>query len=360
MRQFEQLPTGKSMRQSDALPEVAIDAQHPCGGCGAKVGAVTLSDVLAELSRDFPGHSTGGADDCAAIPASGAVVQSLDVLRQIVADPWLMGRIAANHALSDLYACGAEPVSALAAVTLPFAREAILHRDLKLILAGALEEFSAVSCKLTGGHSMQGAEMSVGFTVNGVPAQGKSLLGKRGLRAGDSLVLTKPLGTGALFAAHMQLAADGRHIQQAIDSMLLSNAVAARLALSHGASACTDVTGFGMLGHLLEMLESNFSARVNLGAVPFLEGALESVRAGIVSTAQEVNATALARVSLEGENDASRVQLLCDPQTSGGLLLGLAGQDCESFCRAMAAEGHTASIIGEVVASSNGKRIAIY
>jgi selenide, water dikinase len=358
MARFERLPESMPLGNWGILPELAdIPQQQPCGGCGAKVGADALGRVLEELARDFPRHCAAAAvagDDTAPIPVTGpgTVVQSLDMLREMVADPWLMGRIAANHALSDLYASGARPVSALAAVTLPFAGPIILQRELKQYLAGALHEFAKANCVLAGGHSMQGPELNIGFVVNGVPlASGGRLLPKRGLATGDQLLLAKPLGTGTLFAAHMQHAADGRHISSALDSMLFSNGPAAELAIAHGASACTDITGFGLLGHLLEMLEAGQGARLGLAQLPLLPGALQQLAAGTVSSNHAVNAT--ARVLLEGEAviDEPRLEMLFDPQTSGGLLIGIAPERAANLGDALRRSGYSqAAVIGEVVA----------
>ena len=295
------------------------------------------------------------ADDTAPIPGSGsaAVVQSLDMLRQLVADPWLMGRIAANHALSDLYASGARPVSALAAITLPFAGPAILQRELRQLLAGAVHELAAADCLLAGGHSMQGPELNVGFVVNGVAlAADGHLLGKRGLAVGDRLVLAKPLGTGVLFAAHMQLAADGRDITAAIDSMLVSNRLAAELALAYGASACTDISGFGLLGHLLEMLGEAGAARLQLAQLPLLGGALDHLRRGVRSSMHPANAAAGARLAFDAPVDESLLQIVFDPQTSGGLLIGVAAERAPGLLDALRRGGYSqASIIGEVLAA---------
>jgi selenide,water dikinase len=286
------------------------------------------------------------------VPGSGAaaIVQSVDMLRQLVADPWLMGRIAATHALSDLYASGARPVSALAAITLPFAAPAILRRELQQLLAGALHELASADCLLAGGHSMQGPELNVGFVVNGVAlAEDGRLLGKRGLVVGDRLVLAKPLGSGVLFAAHMQLAADGRDIAAAIDSMLVHNRLAAELALAHGASACTDVSGFALLGHLLEMLGENGAARLEL---PLLEGALEQLRRGVRSSMHPANAAAGARLALDAKVDENLLQIVFDPQTSGGLLIGIAADRAPGLVDALREGGYPqASVIGEVQAA---------
>jgi selenide,water dikinase len=271
----------------------------------------------------------------------------------MVSDHWQMGRIAALHALSDLYACGAWPVSTLAAVTLPFASNALLQRELQQLLGGALHEFAVADCRLNGGHTMQGPELSLGFVVNGIPMSpdGK-LLRKTGAVPGDQLVLTKPLGTGTVFAAHMQLAADGRDVSAALSSMLQSNAIAAELALAHGASACTDITGFGLLGHLLEMLDGALGVTLELAALPLLPGALLLSQQGIVSTMHAANARSGGSYLQAGPRiDVARLQMLFDPQTSGGLLIALPGERASTLCAALHQAGYVAAaIIGEVTA----------
>ena len=366
MARFEDLPSSMPVGNWGRLPESEGDAQQPiCGGCGAKVGATALSGALAQLGRDYPNHSVGTADDAVVIPAPphSQVVQSLDVLRQIVSDPWQMGRIAANHALSDLYACGAKPVSGLAAVTLPYASDPMLRRELEQLLAGALFEFAAVDCQLSGGHSMQGSELNIGFAVNGVSmASDNRLLHKQGASPGDQLVLTKALGIGTLFAAHMQLAADGRDVSAAISSMLQSNSAAAELALAHGASACTDITGFGLLGHLLEMLGEDLGARLQLADLPLLSGAIEQISAGIVSTMHAANARSAEQLLRPSKNlDEARLQMLIDPQTSGGLLIAIPGADVQALCDDLRQRDYAQTrIIGEIVAGTPGSPGVVY
>lgn len=360
MARFEGLPAGMGRDKQDRLPELQQASQQAtCGGCGAKVGADALSAALAQLCLDFPQHCTGAGDDAAVLATSPgtSVVQSLDVLRELVSDPWEMGRIAALHALSDLYACGARPVSALAAVTLPYASNVMLQRELEQVLAGALHEFAAVDCRLVGGHSMQGTELSLGFVVNGVPmAQSEELLPKVGAKPADQLVLSKALGTGALFAAHMQLAADGRDIRAATTAMLQGNGKASELAVSHGASACTDITGFGLLGHLLEMLAGKHGARLTVSQLPVLAGALQQVGAGIVSTMHAANERS-GRGFLQPSTlaDKSRVQMIFDPQTSGGLLIALPRERAQALCDALHNSGYAqACVIGEVTELAPG------
>lgn len=354
MNRFEDLPDIAAMAPIDALPGAVGEAAH-CGGCGAKVGARGLSAVLAQLAAAFPDHCTAPdkGDDTSVLDTSGeaCLAQSLDMVRPLVADPWLMGRIAANHALSDLYASGAQPLTALAAVTLPYARASLLQRDLYQVLAGAVTEFAAAGCRLTGGHSMQGVEMSLGFSVTGRPMQAsRGTLGKRGLGTGDALVLTKPLGTAVVFAAHMQLQADGRDLDAALASMLQSNAAAARLALEYDVSACTDVTGFGLIGHLVEMLQPGQAARLRAGAVTALPGAVKYLAAGIRSTGHAANAEAVLAYLAAPES----WPLLLDPQTSGGLLMGIAAERADALCRALRDAGYAAaSVIGRVEAGES-------
>ena len=349
MGRFQRLPRSMPTQARERLPELPQGGQAHCGGCGAKVAGDALSDVLRSLAAEYPDHCEPGVEDACPIPSeSGAkVVQSLDNLRQLVDDPWLMGRIAANHALSDLYACGARPLSALAAVNLPYCGPTIQRRELHQILSGALVEFAGVDCRLSGGHSMQGPELLLGFAVNGVPMEASGrLLAKRGMRPGDSLILTKPLGTGALFAAHMQLGADGRDITSAIDLMLQSNIEAARLALAHGASAATDVTGFGLAGHLLEMLADGQVAELLTDALPVMAGAAEALQAGFSSSLQADNLQ-LASGKLETGKEAPGIMF--DPQTSGGLLVAIAAAKARALRDALRQAGYgSAEIIGEV------------
>ena len=344
MDRFATLPAMDELPAAEAIGSAIQDEAGICGGCGAKVGAPGLAAVLADLAEEFPRYCPpqGFADDVSPIPDAGGlpVVQSLDLLRELVADPWLMGRIAANHALSDLYACAAMPLSALAAVTLPFARDALLQRDLRQVLAGALHEFAQADCQLSGGHSMQGPELLLGFAVNGLamnPERG--LLAKRGARVGDALVLTKPLGTGVLFAAHMRQLADGRYIAAAIAMMLQSNRIAAELALAHGASASTDVTGFGLLGHLLEMLGEKQAASVTLSAIPALAGARELLAAGVRSTMHEANGELMEELEFATGVEHNGADLLLDPQTSGGLLVALDPARADEYCAQLLAKG---------------------
>lgn len=351
MDRFSELPVRDMSRPSNDSEE-----QAPCGGCGAKVGGATLTRVLAELAELYPQALAPGAvlDDAARIQVSSPLLQSTDQLRALVDDPWLMGKIAAQHALSDLYACGARPHSALAQLTLPFAAPALLRRDLAATLAGALDVFTATDCRLIGGHSMQGPELQLGFTVNGTLEDGPAL-GKRGAAPGDQLLLTRPLGSGALFAAQMQARADGRDIAAALATMQQGNGAAAAIARSCGATAMTDITGFGLAGHLLEMLGEGLAARISLASLPVYAGAVAAMEAGIFSTMQAANRD-LAKAHCAAPPAAGpEAELLYDPQTCGGLLIALPAARADDALAQLLDSGHQAALVGEVWERADGE-----
>ncbi|MEL7044169.1 MAG: selenide, water dikinase SelD, partial [Pseudomonadota bacterium] len=296
MQRFSDLPDSsmEGMRPGRAVGEAVAGgprddpgdgpahSQAPCGGCGAKVGATELHQVLADLRGEFPElvASAGELDDAAELNMPGTVLQSVDALRPLVDDPWLMGAIAAQHALSDLYACVATPSSAQALLTLPFATPSLLRRDLRAVLGGALSVLAPAGCRLVGGHSMQGPELQIAFAVNGSP-EGGTPLSRHGARAGDVLLLTRPLGSGVLFAAHMQTLADGRNVEYALDLMLQGNARGAQVARNCAATALTDVTGFGLAGHLDGILGEELQAELALEQLPLLPGTRKLLDAGL-------------------------------------------------------------------------------
>ncbi|WOJ92554.1 selenide, water dikinase SelD [Congregibacter variabilis] len=357
MQRFSNLPTlemggsEKTQNSRDPSPQ-----QAPCGGCGAKVSGDALHAVLGELRELYPElmPEAGALDDAAPLETTLSVVQSLDAIRGLVDDPWRMGRIAAQHALSDLYASGAQPHSALALVTLPFAAPSLLHRDLRFVLEGALSVFEESGCRLNGGHSMQGPELQLGFAVNGVLQVGCSALHKRGAGAGDQLLISKKLGSGAICAAHMQGLIDGRHVEDALMSMEQSNAIAAAVARDFNATAVTDITGFGLAGHLLEMLDETLCAELCLDQLPVMPGALQAMAEGVFSTLHEPNRQALAERWLLPAQSPLQAQLLFDPQTSGGLLMAFPGTQAQAARRALQDRGVESTIIGTVKEAVSG------
>ncbi len=319
-----------------------------CGGCGAKVGAEVLAGALADLPRTAGTDVLIGLDapDDAAVmlpPPGFAVVQSVDHFRAFIDDPFVFGEIAAAHALSDLHAMGARPWTALAVAAVPYASGDKMRTELADMLHGASGVLAADGCALVGGHSAEAAEPALGFAVTGLADPAK-LLRKAGLRPGDALVLTKPLGTGIVLAGHMRGLARAAWLQAAIASMRTSNATASLILREHGVVACTDVTGFGLAGHLLEMLRaSHVGAVLWPDHVPALPGALELAGAGVESTLAPEN-----RRLLRNAGPGAQTALLLDPQTSGGLLAGIAPERAAACVAALHAAGTAASIIGAV------------
>ncbi len=329
-----------------------------CGGCGAKVGAGVLTRALAALHPvDRPDVIVGlhAPDDAAVlrVPPGKALVHSIDFFRAFIDDPYMFGRVAANHALGDIFAMGAEAQSATAVVTVPSGLESKVEDVLFQMMSGALEVLNEANCALVGGHTGEGRELALGFAVNGLVDENlHSLLRKGGMRAGNVLILTKPVGTGTLFAAHALLKARGRWIDAALDSMCQSNRLGARCLHEHGATACTDLTGFGLIGHLVEMTRpSAVDAELTLSALPVLDGAEETAAAGILSSLQPANVRLRRALRSQASMvDHPRYALLFDPQTAGGLLASVPAERASACLDALRALGYRqAAVIGRIL-----------
>ena len=374
MRRFTELPemdqdtTGRSreppvppgLAPPEVVRELSVVAMR-CGGCGSKVGATLLDRVVARLEpvrRDDVVVGLDAPDDAAvaSLPPGKLLVQSVDAFRSMIDDPWLFGRITANHCLSDLYAMGAEPCSALAIVTIPHGIESKMETLLEDLLSGAVAVLNDGGAALVGGHTSEGAEVQLGLSVSGSIDPG-GILRKGGLRPGDRLVLTKPIGTGTLLAADMRGKAKARWVDGAIRAMLQSNRDAAGAVRACGGRSCTDVTGFGLLGHLVEMTKaSGIDARVALDAVPILEGAQETAARGLLSSLQPQNVRLRRAVAnLEAAGADPRYPLLFDPQTAGGLLAGVPENEAGTCLGRLHALGYThAAVIGEIAERDDG------
>ena len=328
-----------------------------CGGCGAKVGATVLSRVMKRL-EPIPTNKNvevgiDQPDDAAvvSVPPGMVGVQTVDYLSASVDDPYIFGQIAAVHALGDCWAMGADPHAALAIATVPYGLETQVEETLYQMMAGACSILRDAGCGLAGGHSSEGAELSLGFSVHGAAPREK-LMKKGGMKAGHKIILTKPVGTGTLFAADMRSKAQGRWISNALNSMRQPSAVAAKTLFDHGATSCTDVTGFGLLGHLVEMCKgSNAAAVLDMDAVPILPGALECVESGITSSLQPANVRLSRAVANPSTvSGAPKYPLLFDPQTAGGMLASVPSENASAAVDALRSAGypHT-TIIGEVL-----------
>lgn len=342
--------------------ELAAASAMRCGGCGSKVASTVLHRVLGRLeTAPHPDVLLGfeGGDDAAVlrVPPDKLLVQSVDHFRTFIDDPWLFGRIAAQHCLSDLFAMGAEPRTAQALATLPFAPPAKIEQDLFDLLSGVTETLSEAGAALVGGHTAEGPECALGLTVNGLC---DTALLKAGAADGDRLFLTKPLGTGVVFAADMRAEAPAEAVDAALASMVRSNAAAARVFRACGAASCTDVTGFGLLGHLVEMLRaSGMGAELDLASLPRLPGADALLARGLRSSLHAANAA--FGTALDGlDPDDPRAALLFDPQTSGGLLASVPEERADECASALAAAGcGAAARIGAVLGAAPGGRVRV-
>ncbi len=354
------LPDTAAAPSAEAASQAISAVAMRCGGCGAKVGSSVLTRALASLQpieRDDVLVGLHAPDDAAVVrvPPGKAVVHTVDFFRAFIDDPYVFGKIAANHSLSDLYAMGAEPQSANAIATIPYGIETKVEDTLHQMMAGAIEVLNQAGCALVGGHTGEGQELALGFAVNGF-IDPERILGKDGLRAGDCLILTKPLGTGTLLAAHARLQAKGRWIDNVLATMEASNQKAAQCLVKFGAKGCTDVTGFGLLGHLVEMTRpSQVDIELDFGALPVLDGAEATVAAGILSSLQPANVR-LRRAIRDQQLwvNHHRYPLLFDPQTSGGLLAGVPSQYADDCVAELHALGYKqAARIGRVLPRSD-------
>ncbi len=333
---------------ADGVREALGDGRAPCAGCGAKVGAAGLRAVL----RDLPGPTrpdvvSGPGDDAAILTWSDQrQVVTTDHLRSFTDDPYVMGRVAAIHALGDIWAMGAQPQAALATIILPPLSADLQTRTLREVLAGATPVLRMAGADLVGGHTSLGSELTIGFTLTGVSSDAPITL--EGARAGDCLILTQPIGSGTILAAEMTREATGAMVAEAWTWMQHSQGPAADI-LRH-AHAMTDVTGFGLAGHLMTLLEaSQVSAGLSLAAVPIMRGADALAQAGVRSSLYPANRAVATRMRIpEGLANDPVTALLFDPQTAGGLLAAVdAAQAAETLSR-LHAEGFAAAIIGTV------------
>lgn len=318
----------------------AMDGKPLCGGCGAKVGRRALRGALQSLANNTRPDITPLPGDDAALLRTGGTRQVLssDHLRAFVDDPVMMTRIAAVHALGDIWAMGAAPQAATANLILPRLSAELQERTLREIMAAATGIMHGAGAEIVGGHSSVGAELTIGFSVTGLC--GHEPITLAGGRVGDALILTKPIGTGVVMAGEMAGQARGDHVVAALRQMARSQAEAARVLA--GAHAMTDVTGFGLAGHLLNICEaSGTGAMLAPEAVPLLDGAAELSARGVRSSLWADN-----RAAVPSLPDGGIADLLFDPQTAGGLLAAVPRGEVDRILAALHWLGFPAARIG--------------
>ena len=310
------------------------------GGCACKIPPGELESLVAGLAGSPPENAAGelvvgldGGDDAAVVRVEGgrAVIATADFFTPVVDDPYDWGRIAAANALSDVYAMGGTPLVAVNLLCWP--RDVLPFEIAAEVLRGGVDVARAAGCHVAGGHSVDDPEPKYGMAVTGI-GDPDGLLRNDAARPGLPLSLTKPLGIGVLNSRHKQT---GEVFPQAVEAMTTLNASASRAALAAGVRCATDVTGFGLLGHLYKLARaSGVSAVVDAAAVPYLDGAREALRDGFVSGGTRRNLD-WVRPHLDARVSEGELLLLADAQTSGGLLV--------------AGEVPGAPVIGELVAT---------
>ena len=336
---------------NDALALKKLTAQVKAGGCASKLSPKLLDRVLATVPR-WPDENVligfDTADDAGVykLTAELALVQTVDFFTPIVDDPYTFGAIAAANALSDVYAMGGRPITALSVLAYP-AKGGLA--DLEAIHKGGAEKMHEAACPVVGGHSVADDEIKFGYAVTGTvhPARVKA---NASAQPGDALVFTKRLGTGVVTTALKRGMVADPHLQEAVRSMLTLNRAACEAMLRFDVHGCTDVTGFGLIGHAREMaLASNVTLEIAVDSVRFLPGALEYARQGALSGGLHNNRDfASCVVESLREMPSEVADLLYDPQTSGGLLITLPEADAAAFERSF----ESAYRIGRVLARS--------
>ena len=362
-RKFMEMYQDYAPMPMEDMPVDTEDAMR-CLGCGGKIGGQILSSVLKEL--EIPKHEDvviglEEPDDAAVIRTPGKEISvTTDFFASPLDDPYLTGRIAVLNSASDCFVMGAQPNAALAIVQLPMVHPRQQLQVMRELMAGSVEELSRMGATVVGGHSIEGPRLLAGFTVMGNQVVDVKTKGQ--LETGDLLVLSKPIGSGALLAAWMQCLLEGKYFPPLIESMLLSNQIALDLARSDGITAMTDVTGFGLAGHLKEMLvASNKSATLDLSTIPLLPGTQEVLDQNIESTLAPDNRINLSSIDFSGIDIGDRkVASLFDPQTGGGLLFGAKPNTIEETLSFLNDNGfEAAAVIGEVTDSSDGISLTV-
>lgn len=284
-----------------------------------------------------------------------AIVQTLDFFTPVVDDPYIFGQVTAANALSDVYAMGGKPLTAMNIVCFPV--KTMDMSILKEILAGGLDKLREAGVTLVGGHSVEDQELKYGLSITGIIHPAKVIL-NTGARAGDKLLLTKPLGTGIINTALKGGLADEGAVSRAIECMVTLNRKASELMMEVDVHACTDVTGFGLLGHACEMIEgTDVGMVIHSATVPLLPETERYARMGLIPAGTIRNRDfRLPMIELATEISDERLLILFDAQTSGGLLISVPGQEADMLLQRMHEEGiEEATLIGEVTAESKGK-----
>lgn len=321
-----------------------------CGGWNSKIGPGSLSKLLKDLPKRKDENLLVGyesSDDAAVykISEDKAIIQTLDFFTTMVNDPYLYGQIAATNALSDVWAMGGEVISALNIVTFPEKED---YEKLHLILKGGAEKVHEAGGVLAGGHSIHDTTAKYGLSVTGIVHPDKILM-NNSCKEGDLLILTKPLGVSIINTAFMIKECSEKAFEKCIKQMTTLNKYAADIMKKYKVNSCTDITGFGLLGHLVEMLDNKFSAKLYSEKIPILEEAKECAENFVITGGGQKNRNYLEKKIKFEIKDFALEEILFDPQTSGGLLISLAEKEAEKMLEELNKLEIKSSIIGKVI-----------
>jgi len=347
-------------REEEAAEDVPLTRFVENAGCASKISQDDLKKALSGLPHIFDANvlvSSETCDDAGVykLDKERALVQSVDVFTPVVDDPYLFGQIAAANSVSDIYAMGGKPLTALSIIGFPVDR--VSHRVMNKMMQGGIDKLREASTVVLGGHSIKNKEIMFGFAVTGL-VNPKRIITNDKAKPGDSLILTKPLGTGTISFAAQIGKAEAKWLEEIGRSMSELNRAASEIMVEAGVRTATDVTGFGLLGHLSEIAaQSGVTAEVYADAVPIFEGVLPCLRQQIISGAIERNREyALKFVDREKNVEEELETALYDPQTSGGLLMCVGAKKAEAVIKKLKDAGlDRAAIIGRIVGRSDGK-----
>lgn len=349
----------KKMKKNETL-QTGLQIER-CGGCGSKVGANILRGVLEEFKNDQSFSNIGDMDEDAGFSISYSDklnLHTIDGFRQLIDEPYDMGVITAHHSVSDITAMGGTPKTALALVGVTLNDEKLMKNDLRLALRGLLDGLKAYSVKVIGGHTNEAESISLGLAINGVIDEDR-IIKKNGIQLGDRIILTQAIGAGVIFAGLMVGHTKGKWLNQVINEIKQRKDNISDF-IGKFANGCTDVTGFGLVGHLAEMTKNNpYGIIINLEKIPFFEGAEELSSNKVKSSLFPQNIDVLYEVSRNIKNDP-RFDLCFDPQTAGGFLLSIKADKANHCVETLRKLGYSRCCeIGAVVDSHNGVKICL-
>jgi selenide,water dikinase len=347
-------------REEEAAEDVQLTRLVENAGCASKISQEDLKKALSGLPRIFDPNVLVSSETCDdagiyKLDDERALVQSVDVFTPVVDDPYLFGEIAAANSVSDIYAMGGKPLTALSIIGFPVER--VSHRVMNKMMQGGIDKLREAGTVVLGGHSIKNKEIMFGFAVTGL-VHPRRIITNDKARPGDVLILTKPLGTGTISFAAQVGKAKAAWLDEIGRSMSALNRTASEIMVEAGVRAATDVTGFGLLGHLSEMaVQSGVTAEVYADAVPLFEGVLVCLRRQVISGAIERNREYASKFVERGkEVDEELETALYDPQTSGGLLMCVGAKKAEAVLKKLKKSGLAgAAIIGRIADRSDGK-----